>query len=128
MLRKSPEIIVATPGRLIDHLRNSQSVGLEDLAVLVLDEADRWAVGGWAVGSWSVGRSEPGAGRLGWSNGGLACELVDGTGGRKMGPAVSGLQVYRLTSRLDPNPKPRWTRARCVVARTFGFRSLRSEV
>ena len=41
VLRKSPEIVVATPGRLIDHLRNTQSVGLEDLAVLVLDEADR---------------------------------------------------------------------------------------
>jgi len=28
-------------GRLIDHLRNTQSVGLEDLQALVLDEADR---------------------------------------------------------------------------------------
>lgn len=28
-------------GRLIDHLRNTQSVGLEDLQLLVLDEADR---------------------------------------------------------------------------------------
>ncbi len=28
-------------GRLIDHVRNSASVGLEDLQVLVLDEADR---------------------------------------------------------------------------------------
>ena len=28
-------------GRLIDHLRNSESVGLEDLQLLVLDEADR---------------------------------------------------------------------------------------
>lgn len=36
-----PDIVVATPGRIIDHLRNSQSVGLEDLAVLILDEADR---------------------------------------------------------------------------------------
>ena len=41
VLRRSPEIVVATPGRLIDHLRNTQSVGLEDLSVLVLDEADR---------------------------------------------------------------------------------------
>jgi hypothetical protein len=41
VLRRSPEVVVATPGRLIDHLRNTQSVGLEDLAVLVLDEADR---------------------------------------------------------------------------------------
>lgn len=36
-----PDIVVATPGRIIDHLRNSLSVGLEDLAVLILDEADR---------------------------------------------------------------------------------------
>jgi hypothetical protein len=36
-----PDIVVATPGRIIDHLRNSLSVGLEDLAVVILDEADR---------------------------------------------------------------------------------------
>ena len=40
-LRQGPEVVVATPGRIIDHLRNTQSFGLEDLAVLVLDEADR---------------------------------------------------------------------------------------
>ncbi|KAG1354122.1 DEAD-box ATP-dependent RNA helicase 28 [Cocos nucifera] len=40
-LRSMPDIVVATPGRIIDHLRNSVSVGLEDLAVLILDEADR---------------------------------------------------------------------------------------
>ena len=40
-LRTRPEIVVATPGRLIDHVRNSHGVGLEDLAALVLDEADR---------------------------------------------------------------------------------------
>jgi len=40
-LRSSPEIVVGTPGRVIDHLRNSQGFGLEDLAALVLDEADR---------------------------------------------------------------------------------------
>ena len=40
-LRGRPEVVVATPGRMIDHLHNTQSVGLEDLQVLVLDEADR---------------------------------------------------------------------------------------
>ncbi|BFG17632.1 hypothetical protein CerSpe_039060 [Prunus speciosa] len=40
-LRSMPDIVVATPGRIIDHLRNSISVDLEDLAVLILDEADR---------------------------------------------------------------------------------------
>ncbi|KAH7663208.1 RNA helicase protein [Dioscorea alata] len=40
-LRSMPDIVVATPGRIIDHLRNAPSVGLEDLSVLILDEADR---------------------------------------------------------------------------------------
>ncbi|KAL8514744.1 hypothetical protein ACS0TY_013722 [Phlomoides rotata] len=40
-LRTSPDIVVATPGRMIDHLRNSMSVHLDELAVLILDEADR---------------------------------------------------------------------------------------
>lgn len=40
-MRSKPDIVVATPGRIIDHLHNSMSVDLEDLAVLILDEADR---------------------------------------------------------------------------------------
>jgi len=40
-LRSRPDIVVATPGRLIDLLRNAHSFDLEDLEVLVLDEADR---------------------------------------------------------------------------------------
>ncbi|CAI0393281.1 unnamed protein product [Linum tenue] len=40
-LRTMPDIVVATPGRMIDHLRNSMSVDLDDLAVMILDEADR---------------------------------------------------------------------------------------
>lgn len=40
-LSHSPSIIVATPGRILDHLINTKSFGLEDLEILVLDEADR---------------------------------------------------------------------------------------
>ena len=40
-LRNRPDVVVCTPGRIIDHLRNSQSVSLDDLDVLVLDECDR---------------------------------------------------------------------------------------
>lgn len=40
-LKTRPDIVIATPGRLIDHLRNTQSVHLDDVEVLVLDEADR---------------------------------------------------------------------------------------
>ena len=40
-LRNRPDVIVCTPGRIIDHLRNSQSVSLDDWDVLVLDEVDR---------------------------------------------------------------------------------------
>ena len=34
-----PDIVVATPARMIDHIWNSQSFGLEEIEILVLDEA-----------------------------------------------------------------------------------------
>ena len=40
-LRRYPDIIIATPGRLIDLLKNSQSIDLNDLEILVFDEADK---------------------------------------------------------------------------------------
>lgn len=40
-LRTRPQIIVATPGRLLDHVTNSAGVSLEEVEFLVLDEADR---------------------------------------------------------------------------------------
>ncbi len=39
-LQRNPRIVVATPGRLIDHL-NHHTVSLADVGILVLDEADR---------------------------------------------------------------------------------------
>jgi len=39
-LRQNPRILIATPGRLIDHLRQ-QHLRLDDVIILVLDEADR---------------------------------------------------------------------------------------
>ncbi|XP_066156893.1 probable ATP-dependent RNA helicase DDX27 [Euwallacea fornicatus] len=41
VLRKKPDIVIATPGRLIDHLKSTPSFGLESIEVLILDEADR---------------------------------------------------------------------------------------
>ena len=40
-LRTRPDIVIATPGRLLDHIRNSLAVHVDDVDVLVLDEADR---------------------------------------------------------------------------------------
>ena len=41
VLRQAPDVVVGTPGRLIDHVRNSMHFTLEDVEMLVLDEADR---------------------------------------------------------------------------------------
>ncbi|PWN40861.1 DEAD-domain-containing protein [Ceraceosorus guamensis] len=40
-LRSRPEVIIATPGRLIDHLQNSPSFNLDSIEILIMDEADR---------------------------------------------------------------------------------------
>uniref|UniRef100_A0A0R3RFY3 ATP-dependent RNA helicase DDX27 n=1 Tax=Elaeophora elaphi TaxID=1147741 RepID=A0A0R3RFY3_9BILA len=40
-LRQRPDIVIATPGRLIDHLHNAPNFSLADVEILVLDEADR---------------------------------------------------------------------------------------
>ncbi|XP_030585801.1 putative ATP-dependent RNA helicase DDX27 isoform X2 [Archocentrus centrarchus] len=40
-LRAGPDILIATPGRLIDHLHNTPSFELTHIEVLILDEADR---------------------------------------------------------------------------------------
>ncbi|KAF8626514.1 hypothetical protein AX15_004819 [Amanita polypyramis BW_CC] len=47
-LRNRPDVVIATPGRLIDHLRNSPSFTLDTLDILVLDEADRMLSDGFA--------------------------------------------------------------------------------
>ena len=39
-LRRNPHVIIATPGRLLDHLEQ-RTVNLSDVKILVLDEADR---------------------------------------------------------------------------------------
>jgi ATP-dependent RNA helicase DDX27 len=40
-LKAAPDCVIASPGRLIDHLANTQGFDLEDIDVLVLDEADK---------------------------------------------------------------------------------------
>ncbi|XP_020605960.1 probable ATP-dependent RNA helicase DDX47 [Orbicella faveolata] len=41
MLSKKPHIIIASPGRLIDHLENTKGFNLRTLKYLIMDEADR---------------------------------------------------------------------------------------
>lgn len=40
-LAKKPHIVVATPGRLVDHLENTKGFNFRSLQYLVMDEADR---------------------------------------------------------------------------------------
>ncbi|KAI0997780.1 ATP-dependent RNA helicase [Podosphaera aphanis] len=47
-LRLRPDVIIATPGRFIDHMRNSVSFTVDTLEILVLDEADRMLEAGFS--------------------------------------------------------------------------------
>ena len=40
-LLQKPDIVIATPGRLIDHIHNSKSFSLDQIEIMVMDEADR---------------------------------------------------------------------------------------
>ncbi|KAJ4268810.1 nucleolar DEAD-box protein required for synthesis of 60S ribosomal subunit [Fusarium torreyae] len=47
-LKLRPDVIIATPGRFIDHMRNSASFNVDTVEILVLDEADRMLEDGFA--------------------------------------------------------------------------------
>ena len=41
VLAEKPHVVIATPGRLADHLKSTDTVHLKRIKFLVLDEADR---------------------------------------------------------------------------------------
>jgi len=47
-LKTRPDVVIATPGRFIDHMRNSSSFAVDTIEILVLDEADRMLEDGFA--------------------------------------------------------------------------------
>ncbi|PFH63226.1 hypothetical protein XA68_16665 [Ophiocordyceps unilateralis] len=47
-LRRRPDVVIATPGRFIDHMRNAASFNVDTVEILVLDEADRMLEDGFA--------------------------------------------------------------------------------
>lgn len=47
-LRQRPDVIIATPGRFIDHMRNSTGFSVESIEIFVMDEADRMLEDGFA--------------------------------------------------------------------------------
>lgn len=42
-LRKGINILISTPGRLVDHIKSTKNIHFRRIQWLILDEADRWA-------------------------------------------------------------------------------------
>jgi superfamily II DNA/RNA helicase len=55
-LRKNPEILIATPGRLVDHIEKGTQ-DFSDLEIMVLDEADRMLDMGFAIDMNTIARA-----------------------------------------------------------------------
>ncbi len=55
-IRKNPEVLIATPGRLVDHIEKG-TPDFNDLEMLVLDEADRMLDMGFALDMETVARA-----------------------------------------------------------------------
>lgn len=45
-LTQKPHLVIATPGRLVDHLESGTKFSIDKIRFLVLDEADRMLSGG----------------------------------------------------------------------------------
>ena len=43
-LRKGINILISTPGRLVDHIKSTKNIHFRQIRWLILDEADRWAL------------------------------------------------------------------------------------
>lgn len=49
-LRKGVNVLVATPGRIVDHINTTNCLSFSRLEFLIIDEADRWV---WSLtGRW----------------------------------------------------------------------------
>lgn len=85
-LRKGCPILIATPGRLLDHLQNTQSFRVEKLMWLVLDEADRLMESGFGEVLSGIVKALEGRRRMG-----IEAALDAKRGGRvKKPPVTSG--------------------------------------
>ncbi|KAJ3114349.1 nucleolar DEAD-box protein required for synthesis of 60S ribosomal subunit [Phlyctochytrium bullatum] len=58
-LRKKPDIVIATPGRLIDHIHNTPSFTIDTIEIIVIDEADRILEDGFAAELDEIIKSTP---------------------------------------------------------------------
>jgi len=103
-LRSRPALIVATPGRLIDHLQ-SGSIDLRDVKILVLDEADRMLDMGFAPQIAKILRAVPTERQTMLFSATMPAEIVEIAGAYMQNPervevATSGTAAEEVTQEL----------------------------
>jgi hypothetical protein len=97
-LHEGPEIVVATPGRLIDHVREG-GTSLARVTFLVLDEADRMFDMGFAAQVYSVcGKTTTAPQTYSMSNQNRCLQRTRGPTGRRRcfpPPSRGGYRLWR---------------------------------
>ena len=122
-LKKHPQIVVATPGRLMDHMKR-RTIRLHKVETVVLDEADRMLDMGFIKDVTRILKQIPHRRNLGMFSATISREVMDISWVYQRDPVEIVVHPSRRTAPRSSSTASRWTRgARWTCSSPFWRRS-----
>ncbi len=106
-LKKAPQIVVATPGRLMDHMKR-RTLRLDKVQTVVLDEADRMLDMGFIHDVTQILDNIPKRRNLGMFSATISREVMDISWVYQRDPVEITVPPTRRTSRTSSSTAWRW--------------------